>query len=186
MNVYHYHPDTYAYLGVSEAKIDPLETATMGEEVYLIPAHATIDQPPQALENQKARRTDDSWELVDDYRGQDFWDKDTGTKVTITELGMAIPAGYPTVFPPAGIFNPKWNGATWIETAIVFQGVKVQTKTDVDRITARLIANLGEEKAKTEKLLAGSKTCTIWDDFIAARATLLKEGDDFIATNNLS
>jgi len=186
MNIYHYHPNTFEYLGASEAKIDPLETAKAGVPVYLIPANATTDQPPEAGLNQIARHNSGAWELVDDFRGQEYWDKDTGTKITITDLGMAIPNGYPTQAPSSGMFNPVWNGSAWIESAIVFQGTKVTTKNEVDRITRQRISDLGEEKAKTEKLLAGAGACTIWDEFIAARAVILQEGDDFIIANELS
>lgn len=186
MNIYHYQPDTFEYLGTSEAKIDPLETAKAGVPVYLIPANATKDQPPEAGTNQRARRNGDAWELVDDYRGQEYWNKDTGAKITITALGDAIPAGHTLQAPPAGMFDPQWNGAAWIETAIVFQGVNVDSKAAVDRITSQRISAIGEEKAKTEKLLAGTNACAIWDAFIAARAVILQEGDNFIAANNLS
>lgn len=186
MNIYHFHPDTYEYLGTSGAKIDPLETAKAGENVYLIPANAITDQPPDAGTNQIARLTNGAWELVADYRGSVYYDKDTGGKITITDLGVAIPDSYPTQAPPAGMFDPQWTGASWIETAIVFQGVKVDSKAAVDRITSQRINALGEEKAKTEKLLAGSSACAIWDDFIAARAGILQEGDDFIVANSLS
>jgi len=187
MNIYHYHPDTYEYLCTSGARIDPLETAKTRETVYMIPAHATTDQPPQTGANQAARRiNNDAWEVVDDYRGQEYWDKDTGEKITITALGVTIPDGYPTQAPPSGIYDPKWDGrAAWVETAIVFRETKVMTKADVDRITTQRIADLGEEKAKTEKLLAGSNACPIWDTFIAARVAILQEGDEFIIANSL-
>jgi hypothetical protein len=123
---------------------------------------------------------------VDDYRGHDYWNKDTGEKITITALGVTIPDGYPTQAPPIGMFDPKWNGTAWVEMAIVFQGAKVTAKADVDRITKQRIADLGEEKAKTEKLLAGSKACPIWDAFITARAPILQEGGAFIIANNLT
>lgn len=186
MNIYNYHPSTREYLGASEAKIDPRETAKAGENVYLIPANATTDQPPESGTNQRARRNGDDWELVDDYRGQSYWNKDTGVEITITELGITIPNDSPTQAPPAGMFNPVWNGSAWVESAIVFQCIKVKAKTDVDRITRARISNLGEEKAKTEKLLAGAGVCAIWDEFIAARAVILQEGDDFVAANDLS
>jgi len=185
MNLYHYHPDTFEYIGISEARIDPLETAKTEQTVYLIPAYATMDQPPVAGSNQKARRIGNTWKLVADYRGQEYWDKDTGTKITITDLEVTIPDGYPTQPPPLGMFDPKWNGAAWVETAVAFQGIKVTTKADVDRITKQRIADLGEEKAKTEKLLAGSNACPIWDAFITARAPILQEGAAFIIANNL-
>lgn len=186
MNIYHYSQNTYEYLGTTEARIDPMETAKAGEKVYLIPANATADHPPESGLNQIARRNGDAWALVDDYRGQEYWDKDTGVKITITELGITIPNDRPTQAPPAGMFNPVWNGSAWIESAIIFQGAKVTTKNDVDRITRARISALGEEKAKTEKLLDGAGACAIWDEFIAARAVILQEGDSFIAANSLN
>jgi hypothetical protein len=66
-----------------------------------------------------------------------------------------------------------------------FNGQKVRTKADMDRITAQCIADLGEDKAKTEKLLAGIDDCPVWDEFIAARTAILKEGEDFITANKL-
>jgi hypothetical protein len=84
------------------------------------------------------------------------------------------------------MLSPRFKGKKWVKTALLYQEVVVQTKADVDKITAQRIADLGEDKAKTGKLLAGTSACQIWDDFISARAAILKEGDDFIATNNLS
>ncbi len=185
MNIYHYHPETREYVGITEARSDPLETAKTGQTVYLIPAHATTDQPPQAGSNQVAIRTNEAWELVDDYRGREYWNKDTGEAVTITELGVIIPNEHPTQAPPIGMFSPKWDGRAWIETAIVYQGKKVESKSDVDLITGQRVSAQGEEKAKTEKLLAGSNPCPIWEAFIIARAAILQEGDEFITTNNL-
>lgn len=80
----------------------------------------------------------------------------------------------------------RWNGKNWIETTFLFEGIPVKQKADVDAITAQAIANLGEQKAKTEKLLAGSGECPIWDDFIRTRAVILKQGTDFIVTNKLT
>lgn len=183
MNIYHYHPDTFEYLGASEARIDPLETVKAGETTYLIPANATGEEPPQAGSNQIARRIDDAWELVDDYRDHEYWDPMTGAKITIAEIGVTIPDGYPTQAPPTGMFNPRWDETVWVESALVFQGIKVETKADVDRITRQRIADLGEEKAKTEKLIAGDGECAVWDEFVAQRAIVLQEGEDCIEAN---
>jgi len=71
------------------------------------------------------------------------------------------------------------------DTSLNFLGQKVFTKADVDKITSERIAALGEDRAKTEKLLAGTKACAIWDDFITARTAILKEGDKFITANKL-
>jgi hypothetical protein len=71
------------------------------------------------------------------------------------------------------------------DPSLDFGGQRVRTKADVDRITAQRIADLGEDKAKTEKLLAGIDDCPVWDEFIAARAAILQEGENFIAASKL-
>jgi hypothetical protein len=78
--------------------------------------------------------------------------------VTIQDLG-ALDADLVATEPASGLFQPKWDGSQWVETALVYRGVVVASKADVDRITRQRIVDLGEEKAKTEKILAGSDTC---------------------------
>lgn len=79
-----------------------------------------------------------------------------------------------------------WKNNMWVETAIFFNGILVKTKSEVDAITTQRIAALGEDKAKTEKLIAGADACPIWDDFIRTRAVILKQGEDFITANKLT
>jgi hypothetical protein len=186
MKLYNYSASTGEYLGKSEAQLDPLESIKAGTDVFLNLATATLIAPPEAGANQKAVWQGEQWSLVDDYRGQTYYNRENGQPATIAELGVAIPGDSILKAPPAGLFSPQWNGKKWMETALLHQGVVVQTKAAVDRITAQRIANLGEDKAKTEKLIAGTKACPIWDDFIAARAVILQEGDDFIAANKLT
>jgi|GEM_PF-2288631 len=185
MQIYHYSGETGEFLRASEARIDPLETKKTGSPVYLRPANSTPDAPPTAGEHQAAVCRDGAWSLVDDYRGQKYWNKDTGEEVTIQDLG-ALDADFVATEPTSGLFQPQWDGSQWIETALVYGGVVVASKADVDRVTRQRIVDLGEEKAKTEKILAGTEACAIWDTFIAARAVILQEGEDFIAANSLT
>lgn len=142
--------------------------------------------PPVVGINQKAVWQGDQWSLVEDFRGTVCYNRETGQASTIAELGVVIPGDCVLKAPPAGMSSPRWNGKAWIETSLIYQGAVVKTKADVDRITAEQIAALGENKAKTEKLIAGATACVIWEEFVAARSVILQEGDDFIATNNLS
>ena len=57
----------------------------------------------------------------------------------------------------------------------------------MDAITRQRIIEIGfEEKAKSEKLIAGDNPCPIWDAFVQQRSALLSEGDAFISENNLA
>ncbi len=182
MNIYHYHHETGEYLKTTEAKLDPRESKIQDQEVYLIPACATSVAPPQAEEGMARVFDGAAWNLVEDHRGESLYAVSDGQITTITELGT-IPDGHTLEVPPAGMVQPQYVDGEWIETAIVFQGIAVLSKDDVDVITRQRIIALGEEKAKTEKLLAGDGECTIWDDFIAQRAIILQEGEDCILDN---
>jgi len=56
MNVFHYHPETGVYLGVSVADESPLEP---GE--FLIPANATHTQPPEPQDGFDIRFSNGAW-----------------------------------------------------------------------------------------------------------------------------
>jgi hypothetical protein len=58
MNIFHYHPDTGIYLGQGKADESPLEPG-----VWLIPAHATEQGPPQLGEGEQAVWTGDGWDV---------------------------------------------------------------------------------------------------------------------------
>jgi hypothetical protein len=184
MQLYHYDPSTGEYLRESVARLDPLESKLRQEDIYLIPANATSDPPPDAGEQETAVYRDGRWDVVDDFRGRSYWVPETGTEVTIRDLG-AIDGNLVATPPPEGMFKPQWDGTRWLETAVVYCGEAVHTKADVDRITGRRISELNEEKAKTEKLLAGTDACPLWDTFITARAAILQEGESCISSHGL-
>jgi len=185
MKIYHYSQETGEFFRASDARQDPLETKKAGKPVYLLPAHATFDAPPTPGAKQAAAYRDGAWSLVDDYRGESYWHQATGREVVIRDLG---PVDYNLVanHPPSGMHQPRWNGSQWIETALAYNGVAVASKADVDRVTRQRISGLGEERAKTEKLLAGAEKCASWDAFIAARAVILQEAEAFVEKNKLA
>jgi len=82
--IYNYHPTTNEYLNETTARLDPLESKPM------IPAHATTKKPPAAKENEAAIFENDSWQIVSDYRGVEYWLSD-GSVHTILELGEELP-----------------------------------------------------------------------------------------------
>lgn len=69
MNVYHYHPVTGEYLRESEANDDPKETASAGEFVPKVPAHATLVAPPGEVAGYARVFDSGSWSQVEDHRG---------------------------------------------------------------------------------------------------------------------
>lgn len=59
--IHHYHPDTGAYVGSSEADRDPLDA-----DNFLLPAHATTAEPPQPGLGFFAAWNGSAWELRDE------------------------------------------------------------------------------------------------------------------------
>lgn len=85
--IYHYDHGGH-YTHETEAQRDPV-----GGDL-LVPAHATLTAPPAKVADKVARydESQDSWRLVDDYRGRRYW---SGTQelTEITEAGVLPPAG---------------------------------------------------------------------------------------------
>ena len=56
MDIFHYNPETGVFLGQGKADESPLEPG-----VWLIPAHATIAQPPVAGEGEQTIWSNGAW-----------------------------------------------------------------------------------------------------------------------------
>lgn len=65
MKIYHYDRETGIYIGESEARIDPLETAKQKKDIYLLPAYATFTAPPVIPEGKQAAFISGKWVLED-------------------------------------------------------------------------------------------------------------------------
>jgi len=186
MLVYHYNPITYEYLGSSTASVSPLEPGK-----FLCPANATFMAPMVIEDSNQIQVFDEdtvSWSIVCDFRGQRCYKKTNGESYVILVLNENIPDTHVTDAPPEGIFKPQWNGAEWIETALLFQDKIVENKLDVDAITKMRISALDEEKVKTEymeSIYNGDAVPVSWLTFIEQRAIILQEGNSFIAENSL-
>lgn len=69
MNIYNYAEDTKEYLNVEVAEANPEETKLQGEFVPLVPANATLLEPPKYNEdNQIPVFENDNWVVKADYR----------------------------------------------------------------------------------------------------------------------
>lgn len=62
MKLYYYDENGY-YRAMSEAFLDPLETELQGEEVWLIPPHATTIEPPSSADGHIIKFNGKTWEL---------------------------------------------------------------------------------------------------------------------------
>lgn len=184
MKIYHYNSITKLYSHESEAR-----TFQKDKTRFVIPANATSVSPFNfGLKENQCYKFDEAsklWEVTDDFRNFTYYDLESKLMITIMEIGIRPPDNYAPSAPPANIYKPEWNGTEWIETSLLYKNQPVETKSDVDNVTMNLISKLGEDKAKTEKLIAGDNPCPIWDAFVIARQTLIDEGNTFVLENHL-
>ena len=186
--IYMYHYFTKEYVGLMRTPVETGISQQQNKLVYYRVGNTTFIAPPQRSSETEVAVFDIptlTWSLQKDYRGGSY--ELDGNKITIDAIGIDYPEGATNIiYPPPKTFQkPEYINGEWVDTQLVFHGYNVSTKADVDGITTMLITNLGEDKAKTEKLIAGDGPCPIWDEFVAARALLLQENDDFITANNL-
>ena len=87
MNLYNYDKNTKEYLSTTLASTDPMETKIRGEFVPLIPACATLIEPPKTGENEVAIFNGKAWEIKKDFRvSHKICDENFNIK-DITEIG---------------------------------------------------------------------------------------------------
>lgn len=87
MNLYNYDKNTKEYLSTTLASADPLETKIKGEFVPLVPACATVIEPPKTGENEVAIFNGKVWEIKKDFRvSHKICDENFNIK-DITEIG---------------------------------------------------------------------------------------------------
>lgn len=87
MNLYNYDKNTKEYLSTTLASADPMETKIKGEFVPLVPACATVIEPPKTGENEVAIFNGKVWEIKKDFRvSHKICDENFNIK-DITEIG---------------------------------------------------------------------------------------------------
>ena len=67
--IYNYHPITLEDLSSQNAELDPGELQINNKKVPLVPAFATLLKPPTTDDYKTAIFNENSWEIVDDFRG---------------------------------------------------------------------------------------------------------------------
>ena len=87
MNLYNYDKNTKEYLSTTIASADPMETKIKGEFVPLVPAYATLLEPPTTDKNEVAIFNGKVWEIKKDFRvSHKICDENFNIK-DITEIG---------------------------------------------------------------------------------------------------
>jgi len=96
MQAYSYHPVTKIFSGEISCQKSPLE-----EGVYLLPANATVEEPPVSSKNEIAVFVDGAWSIVPDYRGKTIYhERDSRETDIIKVLGAVLPDEWTMVSPP--------------------------------------------------------------------------------------
>ena len=81
MTIYQYHPETKEYLGLREARLNPLEPGQ-----FLIPAHATTDVPLPPKGGFAVIYGSNGWEFIEDNRETFIYEKQTAEKYVVSTL----------------------------------------------------------------------------------------------------
>lgn len=94
MKLYVYDKDTKELVGTIEAQLDPLKSAKLKKEVYLIPPYTTPFPPLEVKEGEVNIFDEEKgyWKVIKDNRGVEIFDK-KGNSIIWEEL-KEIPSGY--------------------------------------------------------------------------------------------
>lgn len=171
--VYNYNPDTGEYLGPETAHESPLEPG-----VYLLPAHSTETAPPEVGEHQAAVYRDGVWSLIDDHRGEIYYDTATQERHDIKALDEVISNTWTQIEPTD--HEAVWNGAAW---EVPFEVLKERKRREIwgagDAILAAVKARYTQAEIESwskqeqgAKDLAAGETTTEAAQFIAGIAAL--------------
>ena len=87
MLIYHYNPNSYEYIGSSQATLDVESTKLDGKPVYFIPRYSTDIPPLEPKEGYTVGFINDGWQYFEDHRGETVYEKTTLRPVVIDKLG---------------------------------------------------------------------------------------------------
>jgi len=121
MDIYHYDPHTGEFMGVARADKSPLEPG-----VYLIPANATDQKPPAAVNGYARCYIDGKWTQIEDHRGATLYSKADASEMEMMDLGP-IPDSH-TNLSPACPF-PQWSEGMWVTDPQREKAAQIAQKT---------------------------------------------------------
>lgn len=127
MIVYSFHPDTFVYVGETEADESPLEKGN-----YLFPSNTTWIEPPEYGVNEIPRFNGDEWEVVADFRGT--WYDEDGNEQIIEDCGVEPdPTWTETPPPPPTTYEKKqFTSLEYLDRFTMPEQQAIVTATDTD------------------------------------------------------
>lgn len=133
--IYFFKGDTGEFLGAGDAPKNPRGTVG-GSDEFLLPANATFLEPREHADPHVVSVFRGGyWEIVADFRGGVYWDKETQEKHEIKELGVAPESSWTDVEP--GDLEAVWNGDAW---EVSFEVLKARKIGEI-RMRADMAAN---------------------------------------------
>jgi len=135
--IYKYNARTKEYTGVGQGQLDPLETKIQKENIYLVPANATIIAPPEPEEGKVIIFEDGGWIKKDDNRDKTIYDKTTGISTTSTQIDVID--GYTLIERPDESY--KWETDNWIHDKTL-----AKEKAIKDKLTEDVVAKETQDR----------------------------------------
>lgn len=136
-DIYRYHPYTGEFQGRSEARMDPLESGRP-----LVPANATLEAPPEALEGHARVFDGAAWTQVEDHRGESVYNKADASGVSVDWLGEIGPEytdQEPGDFPIWDEQAGAWTTDADARDEAIIQARETEILADLDRLDAATV-----------------------------------------------
>lgn len=173
MNIYNYDEKTKEYLSTTLASADPMETKIKGEFVPLVPAYATLLEPPTTGENEVAIFNGKAWEIKKDFRvSHKICDENFNIK-DITEIGE-IEENYLITTEMAELIKENPNNFK-IQNNEIVQKTETEIEEEKAQEEAERIAMLNLTAADVERAIYKAKGLDFDDVITLIQAQPLTE-----------
>ena len=173
MNLYNFDPNTKEYLMTTIASADPMETKIKGEFIPLVPAYATLVEPPNTDENEAAVFNGTTWEIKKDFRvSHKICDENFNIK-DITEIGE-IEENYLITTEMAELIKENPNNFK-IQNNEIVQKTETEIKEEKAQEEAERIAMLNLTAADVERAIYKAKGLDFDDVITLIQAQPLTE-----------
>lgn len=137
--LYHYD-DKGLFISQTEARMNPLEP-----DVPLVPANATLLEPPAIFAYEIAKFENDHWETISDYRGWRYYTSVDGEQL-ISDVNVTPPDGSLELNTDDGVIQNE-DGTWRLKTADDHLNDLKQSKINELRLVTNAAINSGFESA---------------------------------------